>query len=88
MNYKKITTTLFLVASFGLLFSQSSEMGSKPTQIDRKFSISTTYYSFMNFEKEKTNTHHYELHFGYQITPKDKIGIKFATWNRLSFIFL
>ncbi|MBP1673206.1 MAG: hypothetical protein H6Q25_1021 [Bacteroidetes bacterium] len=81
MNYKKITTTVFLVTNLGLLFSQSPKMESKPAPIDRKFSISTTYYSFMNFEKEETNTHHYELHFGYQWTSKDKIGIKLATWK-------
>ena len=23
----------------------------------------------------------YEFHFGYKITPKDKIGIKVATWK-------
>jgi hypothetical protein len=46
-----------------------------------KYSISTTYLSFLNFGEEKTNTHHYELHVGYRLTPKDKIGIKLATWK-------
>lgn len=46
-----------------------------------KFSVSTTWLSFVNFGQEKTNTHHYELHFKYSITPKDKIGIKVATWK-------
>lgn len=48
---------------------------------DRKFSVSTTYLSFLNFGEEKTNTYHYEFHFKYDLTPKDKIGIKFATWS-------
>ena len=47
----------------------------------RKFSVSTTWLTFLNFGDEKTNTHHYEFHFGYQVTPKDKIGIKAATWK-------
>ena len=47
----------------------------------RKFSVSTTWLTFMNFGSEKTNTHHYEFHLGYQVTPKDKIGIKAATWK-------
>ncbi len=81
MNFKKIAITIALVSSVCLLFSQSSETRKKQEKIERQFSVSTTYYSFMNFEKEETNTHHYEFHFGYQLTPKDKIGIKFATWK-------
>lgn len=53
----------------------------KNTIPDYKFSVSTTYLSFLNFGEEKTNTHMYEFHFGYKVTPKDKIGIKVATWN-------
>jgi len=47
----------------------------------RKFSVSTTYLSFLNFGSKKTNTYHYEFHFKYDLTPKDKAGIKFATWS-------
>lgn len=47
----------------------------------RRWSVSTTYLSFMNFGEEKTNTHHYEVHVKYRLTPKDKIGIKAATWK-------
>ena len=46
-----------------------------------KFSISSPWHSFLNFGEEITNTQHYELHFKYRITPKDKIGIKLATWK-------
>jgi len=44
-------------------------------------SVSTTYLSLVNFGEEKTNTHHYEIHIGHRLTPKDKIGIKVATWK-------
>lgn len=47
----------------------------------RKFSVSTTYLSFVNFESETTNLHHYEIHVGYKITPKDRIELKAATWK-------
>lgn len=47
----------------------------------RRFSVSTSYLSLMNFGEEKTNTHHYEVHIKYHLTPKDKIGIKAATWK-------
>lgn len=46
-----------------------------------KFSVSTTYLTFTNFGDEKTNTHHIEFHAGYKLTPKDKIGIKVASWQ-------
>jgi uncharacterized protein YcfL len=47
-----------------------------------KYSVSTTYLSFLNFEMgEAPNTYHYELHIKYRLTPKDKIGIKLAKWN-------
>jgi hypothetical protein len=45
-----------------------------------KFSLSTTWLTFTNWEEEKTNIHMYEFHFKYGLTEKDKIGIKFATW--------
>jgi len=45
------------------------------------YSISTTYLTFTNFGAEKTNTHHIEFHAGYNLTPKDKIGIKVASWK-------
>lgn len=46
-----------------------------------KLSVSTTYLTFANFGSEKTNTHHIEFHLGYKLTPKDKIGLKVATWK-------
>jgi len=60
------------------IFGQQNKNDTVP---DYKFSVSTTWLTFMNFGPEETNTHHYEFHFGYQITPNDKIGIKVATWK-------
>ena len=85
MRFKKITTaflfTMFLTPVFSQSSSQVTESSMKDTVNNHKFSVSTTYLTFLNFGQEKTNTHHYEFHFGYQLTPKDKIGIKIATWK-------
>ena len=63
------------------MFGQNQNKQSSETSTERNFSVSTIYLSFMNFGEEKTNTHHYELHVGYKLTPKDRIGIKLATWK-------
>jgi hypothetical protein len=68
---------VFLLLSFAI-FGQQNKRDTIPAY---KFSVSTTWLTFANFGDEKTNTHHYEFHFGYQITPKDKIGIKVTTWK-------
>ena len=80
---KKITlTSLLTIICISLAFSQNLEKKTNSnTGSDLKFSISTTYLTLANFGPEKTNTHHYEFHFGYKLTPKDKIGIKIATWK-------
>jgi len=83
---KKLISTTIMVAMFTTLaFSQNlpeTEKGTnKGTVPSYKFSVSTTWLTFMNFGDEKTNTHHYEFHVKYQLTPKDKIGIKVATWK-------
>lgn len=72
---------LFATMAFSKEYPDSYAVASKDGIPFYKFSLSTTWLSFLNFEDEKTNTHHYEFHFGYQITPKDKIGIKVATWE-------
>lgn len=69
-----ITYLLLSIAIFG----QQNKKNAFP---DYKFSVSTTYLTFLNFGEEKTNTHHYEFHFKFKLTPKDKIGIKVATWK-------
>ena len=78
---KRVTMALLFALSFTSMFGQNQIKQSSETSTERKFSVSTTYYSFLNFGEEKTNTHHYELHFGYKLTPKDRIGIKLATWK-------
>ena len=82
---KLISTTLMIAMFTTLAFSQNQRQKSKgpikDTVPNYKFSVSTTWLTFNNFGPEKTNTHHYEFHFGYKLTPKDKIGIKVATWK-------
>jgi hypothetical protein len=82
---KLISTTIILALAAATAAGQGpSRTGSgedKKVISSRRFSVSTTYYSFLNFGEEKTNTHHYEFHFGYILTPKDRIGIKIATWK-------
>jgi hypothetical protein len=82
MKTKRITVALLFTLSFTSLFGQNqTKQSSETTSTERKFSVSTTYLSFANFGAEKTNTHHYEFHVGYKLTPKDRIGIKLATWK-------
>ncbi len=81
MKTKRITMALLFALSFTSMFGQNQTKQSSVTSTERKFSVSTTYYSFLNFGEEKTNTHHYEFQVGYKLTPKDRIGIKFATWK-------
>ena len=80
---KKINLISFMVLVLTVL-SFSQEL-SQPSNIESdsayKISVSTTWLSFVNFDPEKTNTHHYEFRFGYQLTPEDKIGIKATTWK-------
>jgi len=72
---------LCVLSAFGEQGVQPAMSSIRSTVPDYKFSVSTTYLSFLNFGEEKTNTHMYEFHFGYNITTKDKIGIKVATWK-------
>jgi hypothetical protein len=60
------------------VWGQQNKEGSVPMQ---KFSVSTPYLTLVNFGPEKTNTHHYEFHFGYKLTPKDRIELKVSTWK-------
>jgi len=81
MKTKSITTALLFALSFTSMFSQNQTKQNSETSSERKFSVSTTYLSLVNFGEEKTNTQHYEFHIGYKLTPKDRIGIKLATWK-------
>lgn len=83
---KLISTTLMIAVFTTLAFSQNlQKTGSaivKDTVPDYKYSVSTTVIGITNyFEEEKINTQHIEFHFKYNLTSKDKIGIKFATWK-------
>jgi hypothetical protein len=79
---KRVTMALLFALSFTTsMFGQNQTKQSSDTLIERKFSVSTTWLTFMNYDEEKINTHHYEFHVGYQLTSKDKIGIKIATWK-------
>lgn len=83
---KKLNLTIMAIAMFSTLaFSQNPDKtenaANKNKLPDYKFSVSTTWLSFANFGEEETNTHHYELHFKYKLSLKDKIGVKAATWK-------
>ncbi len=84
---KKILLIALLIAQFALhAFNQNFTQKArgtdhKNTVHEYKFSVSTTFLTFTNFEAEETNLHMYEFHVGYSITSKDKIEIKIATWK-------
>lgn len=81
MKSKNFSLTILFAISFSGLLGQNQPKPIDATSTGYKFSVSTVYYSFLNFGEEKTNTHHYELHAGYKLTSKDRIGIKVATWK-------
>jgi len=83
---KKLISTTFMIALLAAMaLSQNPAKKVRDTANspfpDHKFSLATTWLTFMNFGEEKTNTHHFEFHFGYQLTARDKIGIKAASWK-------
>jgi hypothetical protein len=82
---KLISTTLMIAVFTTLAFSQNltktAKVRAKDTVPSYKFSVSTTWLTFANTESEETNVHMSEFHFGFKITPKDKIEIKAATWK-------
>jgi hypothetical protein len=85
MIIKRISTS-FLIAMFvSQAFCQNSEqslrVSHRDSVSDYKFWVSTPWLSFANFGEEKTNTHHYELHFKYNLDSKNILGVKFATWR-------
>ena len=80
---RKIVLAVILLST--ALFAEGgfAETGTPAKELDQnyKFSISTTWHTFLNFEPEETNIQMYEFHFGYNVTEKDKLKIKFATWK-------
>ena len=85
MNLNKIAVAITFASlstiAFGQNPNQITKASFKDSIRDFKFSINTTWLSFTNFEEEKKNLQHYELHFKYKLTPKDRIGIKITTWK-------
>ena len=79
-------TCLLLLLIFGLQSmvngqDSSIKKSNSHNEIEYKYSLHTTWLSLSNFGNSETNTQHYELRFGYQMTPVDQIGVKFATWK-------
>lgn len=85
MKTSKVILTVVIaflaIQAFSQNPAQTERGATKGTVTDRKFSVSTPYLTFLNFGKENTNTHHYEFHFKYNLTPNDIIGIKVSTWK-------
>ena len=80
---KKIVLVVVLLSTALCTEGVFAETDSPVKELDQdyKFSISTTWHSFLNIEPEETNIQMYEFHFGYKLTEKDKIKIKVATWK-------
>jgi hypothetical protein len=80
---KFISTTLMIAVFTTLAFSHNLPKTArdtiKDTVPDYKFSVSTTYFTFINSLPKSVSM--YEFHFGYKFTPKDRIEIKVATWS-------
>jgi hypothetical protein len=78
------TKFFFTVLAFALIFTKVFGQNLAQTnkyKPEHKFLVCTSYLTFTNFGPEKTNTHHYEFHFMYKPTAKDRVGIKVATWK-------
>jgi hypothetical protein len=72
---------MFTTLAFSQNLPKTARGTIKDTVPHHKLSVSTTWLTFGNFGPEETNVHMYEFQVGYKITPKDKIGIKVATWS-------
>jgi len=80
---KTLISTIMAIALFtNMSFGQNKMKDSDSDKLrNYKFSVSTTYLTFANFGAEETNTHHYEFHLKYKLSPKDIVGVKVATWK-------
>jgi hypothetical protein len=81
---KKLLSTgtiiaVFTTLAFGKNLPKTGERSITDTVPDYKYSVSTTYFTFINFGP--TSVSMYEFHFGYKVAPKDRIEIKVATWR-------
>jgi len=85
MTISKIAVIIALITFISPAFSQKESQPSpilhQDSALGYQYSVSTTWLSFANFGAEKTNTHHYEIHFKYRLSDKNIFGIKVATWK-------
>ena len=85
MIIKRISISFLITMFVAQAFCQNSEQPlrdpARDPVPDYKFRISSPWLSFVNFGKEKTNVHMYELHFKYNLDSKNILGVKFATWR-------
>lgn len=77
------SAAVLLVAGVLLLSSRASadDVATRADVPRYRFSVSSPYLSFVNFEPEESNVHMYELHVGFWLTPRDQLGVKAATWK-------
>lgn len=69
--------------TFNFAFCQNIELSKQAhkSTAEYKYALYTTWLTFSNFGNPETNTHHYEVRFSYQFTPKDQLAIKLTTWK-------
>lgn len=83
-NKMMMNALLIGVLSLGQAAYAQEDPSVDPTEEEQaqpRVSISTVWLTFSNFGNPATNTHHYELRVGYQLTPRDHLGVKFTTWK-------
>jgi len=80
MQIRILFLSVFVALSANI-FAHSSKSSVSNSVTDYKFSFSTPWTTFDRFGEERIATHHFEFHFKYALSPKDKIGVKFATWS-------
>lgn len=84
MSLKRIATVFILTLLTIPVFCQSKPQSSTGNNNDSllsayKFTFLTPWHTLANWIGPDIDM--YEFHFGYRITPRDKIGIKTATWK-------
>lgn len=80
---KKILTIAIMALCLAPVFAQDISKSNLENQPKLKYRISIPAIIALNIGDGdvKTNTKHFELHVKKEITSKDIIGIKFATWR-------
>jgi hypothetical protein len=76
---KKITlATMMIIMCITCAFSQTADQDST----SRKFFIGSTLWLLGNFIPDDPNPPELvQMHFGYQLTPKDVLSVEFKTWR-------